>query len=412
MDPNDKGPVCVYPPPTHYPGVGYQGNKANSNGDSEASCSPEVSPQPVTPSQQSFNYAAHHYVDPRTIGQNYQVPHVMGYFPNMVPNNVQMVQQQKTARQVLQQHVQARSANQVYQQQPEQDFFQSLLNDPIREALNRSPDFIDDFRHLCSCFPYLFTFYDVEGILGRGGQGSVFSGFRKKDRKPVAIKLRKKKNADDFIRAQHEIKLHKMAARRNKGVVQLLEDGCSGTLSCFIMERPSGKDLFEIINKDYKQQGLPENIARKITYQLLVTLIKCHENGVCHRDIKDENIIVCMETLRVRIIDFGCAVATTGDNYLIDFAGTDEFYPPEYFEKGRYKGKSVDTWSLGVVVYLMLEGELPFAKPRQSDWTLKFRSSSRYSETCRNFITRLLEHDENMRLSAVECLQDPWLLAI
>ena len=113
MDPNDKGPVCVYPPPTHYPGVGYQGNKANSNGDSEASCSPEVSPQPVT--QQSFNYAAHHYVDPRTIGQNYQVPHVMGYFPNMIPNNVQVVQQQ-TARQVLQQHVQARSANQMYQQ--------------------------------------------------------------------------------------------------------------------------------------------------------------------------------------------------------------------------------------------------------------------------------------------------------
>jgi len=214
------------------------------------------------------------------------------------------------------------------------------------------------------------------------------------------------------VRAQHEIKLHKMAAKRNKGVVQLLEDGNSGSLTCFIMERPNGKDLFEIINKDYKQQGLPENIARKITYQLLITLIKCHENGVCHRDIKDENIIVCLETLRVKIIDFGCAVASSGDNYLIDFAGTDEFYPPEYFEKGRYKGKSVDTWSLGVVVYLMLEGELPFSKPRQANWTLKFRSSSRYSETCRKFITRLLEYDENVRLSAVECLQDPWLLAI
>ena len=114
MDPNDKGPVCVYPPPTPGCYPGYQGNKVNSNGESEVSSSPEVSPQPQHPSQQTFNYAAHKYVDPRTIGQNYQMPHVMGYYPNMVPSNVQLVQQ-KTARQVLQQHVQARSANQVYQ---------------------------------------------------------------------------------------------------------------------------------------------------------------------------------------------------------------------------------------------------------------------------------------------------------
>ena len=83
---------------------------------------------------------------------------------------------------------------------------------------------------------------------------------------------------------------------------------------------------------------------------------------------KDENIIINLDTLQCSLIDFGCATEMTNQSTSI-FCGTFEFYPPEYYQTGYYNQSDLTAWSVGLVLYLLLMGHLPF---NSVDELLKF----------------------------------------
>jgi len=115
-------------------------------------------------------------------------------------------------------------------------------------------------------------------------------------------------------------------------------------------------DLFELI----KQKGpLNEEIVKVIFAQILFMWESLNRAGICHRDIKDENIIINLDTLQCSLIDFGCATEMTNQSTSI-FCGTLEFYPPEYYQTGYYNQSDLTSWSVGLVLYLLLIGHLPF----------------------------------------------------
>lgn len=91
--------------------------------------------------------------------------------------------------------------------------------------------------------------------------------------------------------------------------------------------------------------------------QILEGISYCHERGVCHRDLKPENILVNDEGT-VKIIDFGFSASTKMK--LKTFCGTPPFMSPELSKKIPYNGANVDVWALGIMLYQMLVGKLPF----------------------------------------------------
>jgi len=163
---------------------------------------------------------------------------------------------------------------------------------------------------------------------------------------------------------------------------------------------------------------MPPDEARisEIMRQLLTTLEFCHgpQHSIVHRDIKPENIMV-VETkgpaLQVKLIDFG--VSTPIGQELDGIVGTRPYLAPEALSETGFCCPSLDMWSLGVVLYVCLLGELPPADVRTGCSTLDLADAiwDRHgvSVSARNLVAGLLQVDPAQRLSAAQALQHPWI---
>ena len=165
-------------------------------------------------------------------------------------------------------------------------------------------------------------------------------------------------------------------------------------------------DLFELV----KQSGaLSESMVRIVFSQLVMMWESLDRAGICHRDIKDENIIINMKTLECKLIDFGCATEIEND-LQSTFSGTPEFYPPEYYKYGSYRHNDLTAWSFGVVLYLLLAGDLP-AHSAEDIVAFDIRADPllrRVSPAAAKLLVHLLESEPTKRAS----LQDTKELSI
>ena len=84
----------------------------------------------------------------------------------------------------------------------------------------------------------------------------------------------------------------------------------------------------------------------------------CHGRGIFHRDIKDENVLINVKTGHIKLIDFGSG-AFVEDEYT-DYQGTKVYSPPEWVRYQRYSGWSLESWCLGVLLFIIISGEIPF----------------------------------------------------
>ena len=114
--------------------------------------------------------------------------------------------------------------------------------------------------------------------------------------------------------------------------------------------------------------GLPENFCRHYLLQILSGLQYIHEQGLCHLDIKLENILLDSQ-YDVKIVDFGFATALKGADGqgVRDMNGTEGYMAPEVVSKQPYDGQSADLFACGVVLFMMLTGEPPFSSTDPTD---------------------------------------------
>ena len=125
-----------------------------------------------------------------------------------------------------------------------------------------------------------------------------------------------------------------------------------------IMEKP--EDFIDVYEFTQLYGSLKENPARVIFDQVVKICIRLQNFGIFHRDIKDENILLNVNTLEAKLIDFGCAIEASTDDTFLSFSGTPEFAAPEVRQKRGYQADSSTSWTLGVLLYVLLFGDTPF----------------------------------------------------
>jgi len=256
--------------------------------------------------------------------------------------------------------------------------------------------------------------YEVIEKLGSGGMGSVYKVFDKKINETVALKLIKPEiafNLKTVERFSNEIKLARKITHRN--VCRTYDMGEDGKVLFITMEYISGQDLKKMIRMTRELSiGTTVTIAK----QICEGLAEAHRQGIIHRDLKPQNIMIDSEG-EVKIMDFGIArsihiqgVTATGVQ-----VGTPEYMAPEQAE-AKGVDQRTDIYTLGIMLYEMATGEVPFTGETPISIALKHREevpkdpseiNSQVPENLNHIILKCLQKEkENRYQTTAELLKD------
>lgn len=253
----------------------------------------------------------------------------------------------------------------------------------LQEALS-SPDEATPPRRAASTGPYAgtgaippttelaqyFPQLEILGLLGQGGMGAVYKARQVKLDRLVALKILPPSAGQDPAFAERFMREARALARVSHPQIVAVHDfGETGGMFYFLMEYVDGPNLRQLM----QSSRMPPEQALPIVGQICDALQYAHEEGIIHRDIKPENILLDQKG-RVKIADFGLAkiiepspakFTLTGSRQAM---GTPHYMAPEQIERPQTVDRRADIYSLGVLLYEMLTGELPlghFALPSQ-----------------------------------------------
>ncbi|OBS81747.1 hypothetical protein A6R68_24263, partial [Neotoma lepida] len=249
--------------------------------------------------------------------------------------------------------------------------------------------------------------YTILRTIGQGGCAQVKLAYHRLTGAAVAIKVLPKGKQQAFpIRSEVGI----MKRMNHPNIISLLQIIETEQNVFLILELADGRELWDWIQQDrYLQEGM----ARKIFKQIVRAMCYCHDRGIVHRDLKPDNIMVD-DTGKVKIIDFGLGALVRPGRKLYRFCGTLRFSAPELLLHQPYDGTKADTWNLGVLLYFMVTGTLPFEgttfQEIQSKVLLgQYDVPSRLSQELQDIIQCLLTVNPMERSTLKDIMEHPWL---
>jgi len=262
----------------------------------------------------------------------------------------------------------------------------------------------------------LEDFYEVLERLGLGKFSDVYLAKERITDFKWAVKIIDKTRLNDAEKEllRSEIAILKLLNHPN--VVEMKEVFEDKAKMYVVLELAEGGELFE---RSSQKRVFSEYMAYHVTKQLLETIKYLHEMGIVHRDIKPENILLSdnSDLPTIKLADFGLSKLVAPDDTLDVPCGTLGYVAPEVLMMRRY-GKEVDMWSIGVVLYLMVRGRLPFdSKDKQTliEKTIEAKLDltgeywTRLTTQGRDFLGKLLFKDGSTRLSSNQALTHSWI---
>uniref|UniRef100_A0A8C4T8C5 non-specific serine/threonine protein kinase n=1 Tax=Erpetoichthys calabaricus TaxID=27687 RepID=A0A8C4T8C5_ERPCA len=204
-----------------------------------------------------------------------------------------------------------------------------------------------------------------------------------------------------------EIALMKMVCKApvSPGIIQLIDWSVSHSEVVLILEHPEPcLNLLDFLSK--RKKFLGERLARRIFLQVVEALQHCQARGVFHRDVKVDNVLIQSFTHQIKLIDFGCGALLQEDEYT-SYRGTRKYAPPEWFTKRRYLAEPATVWSLGILLYMLLYGSIPFEK-KEETIKGKVKFHRKVSRECWNLIRRCLSLHPADRPSLTDILGHSW----
>ncbi|KAI8620314.1 kinase-like domain-containing protein [Chytriomyces sp. MP71] len=263
---------------------------------------------------------------------------------------------------------------------------------------------------------YLLEKYELGETLGTGAFSDVKVATERATGNKYAIKIVDKskcKGKESMIETEVSI----LMRVRHENIVQLYEMYEIDTKIYLVMELVTGGELFDEIVGRGKYS---EPDAAKIVYRILLAVNYLHSLGIAHRDLKPENLLLSDKTAdaKIMISDFGLSKIFNDDEVMRTACGTPGYVAPEVLKRQGY-GREIDLWSLGVITYILLCGYPPFYDQNNVElfkqiMTGKYEFDRPWwdniSENAKDFIRRLLVLDPQLRFTARQALNHPFIL--
>ncbi|XP_063470013.1 serine/threonine-protein kinase MARK1 isoform X8 [Symphalangus syndactylus] len=252
--------------------------------------------------------------------------------------------------------------------------------------------------------------YRLQKTIGKGNFAKVKLARHVLTGREVAVKIIDKTqlNPTSLQKLFREVRIMKILNHPN--IVKLFEVIETEKTLYLVMEYASGGEVFDYL---VAHGRMKEKEARAKFRQIVSAVQYCHQKCIVHRDLKAENLLLDGD-MNIKIADFGFSNEFTVGNKLDTFCGSPPYAAPELFQGKKYDGPEVDVWSLGVILYTLVSGSLPFdgqnlKELRERVLRGKYRIPFYMSTDCENLLKKLLVLNPIKRGSLEQIMKDRWM---
>ena len=218
--------------------------------------------------------------------------------------------------------------------------------------------------------PVVSEKYEIKATIGSGTYARVVRVEHKETKQPYAIKVINVRGSKDYFESDIAV----LRSLRHPNIVQHYEVFQCPSKLYVVMELATGGELFErIVSKGY----FTERDATRVMYMVLEGVRYLHSQAITHRDLKPENLLYYHpgNDSKIMITDFGFAKSQTrNDPTMETTCGSPEYFAPEMLAEVPYTN-AVDLWALGVITYILLSGNMPFADENQAKFYRQIRKA-------------------------------------
>ncbi|XP_072840206.2 serine/threonine-protein kinase MARK2 isoform X10 [Pogona vitticeps] len=252
--------------------------------------------------------------------------------------------------------------------------------------------------------------YRLLKTIGKGNFAKVKLARHVLTGKEVAVKIIDKTqlNSSSLQKLFREVRIMKVLNHPN--IVKLFEVIETEKTLYLVMEYASGGEVFDYL---VAHGRMKEKEARAKFRQIVSAVQYCHQKFIVHRDLKAENLLLDAD-MNIKIADFGFSNEFTFGNKLDTFCGSPPYAAPELFQGKKYDGPEVDVWSLGVILYTLVSGSLPFdgqnlKELRERVLRGKYRIPFYMSTDCENLLKKFLILNPSKRGTLEQIMKDRWM---
>ncbi|XP_067350424.1 MAP/microtubule affinity-regulating kinase 4 isoform X2 [Channa argus] len=252
--------------------------------------------------------------------------------------------------------------------------------------------------------------YRLLKTIGKGNFAKVKLARHILTGREVAIKIIDKTqlNPTSLQKLFREVRI--MKGLNHPNIVQLFEVIETEKTLYLIMEYASGGEVFDYL----VSHGRMKEVEARAKFRQIVSAVHyCHTKNIVHRDLKAENLLLDADA-NIKIADFGFSNEFTLGNKLDTFCGSPPYAAPELFQGKKYDGPEVDVWSLGVILYTLVSGSLPFdgqnlKELRERVLRGKYRVPFYMSTDCEGILRRFLVLNPAKRCTLEQVMKDKWI---